>query len=480
MSVITVSGFAPRSHARRWWVLAIAAAAQFIYVADAFVVNVALPSIRADLAASTGEMEGIVVFYLLAYAALVVTGGRLGDIYGAKRVFIVGLSGFTVASLWCALAQSGGELVLARTVQGAAAALMVPQVLATIHRLFDGEERSRAFGVYGATLGLGAAFGFGLGGLLVSLDFASAGWRSIFFVNVPVGLPLIAAALRLMPAAPRKAEVSLDVRGAGVLFLTLLCLLGPVVLSHDITEPYWLLAVMAIGAVLLSVFWRTEGAIERRGGMPLVPIALLADRQLAMGFFAVLFFAFANLAFYLALTLYMQMGLHFSPLQSGSVVLPLALAFSLASRLATRRAQRRGVAALIEGCGIQIGGLILLAAAVTWGDTAPATLACLLVVFGVGQGMLMAPLYNFVLSKLPAGQAGSGAGMISMVQQIGNGTGIATIGAIYFPLQSRFSDRIAFMVAIIVLVAALAVTAALLRLIQQHAAARRGLSAAAC
>src|SRR4051794_29144368 len=160
---------------RRWWVLAIVVAAQFMFVVDAFVVNVAIPSIRADLHATTGEIQGVIVLYQIAFATLIIIGGRLGDIRGAKPVFLLGLAGFTIASLWSGLAHSGAELVMARAVQGAAAALMIPQVLATIHLLFRDAERGRAFGVYGFTLGFGAAFGFGLGGWLLALDVAQLG-----------------------------------------------------------------------------------------------------------------------------------------------------------------------------------------------------------------------------------------------------------------------------------------------------------------
>jgi predicted MFS family arabinose efflux permease len=386
---------------------------------------------------------------------------------------VTGLAGFTAASFWCGVTHGGGELVLARILQGAAAALMVPQVLATIHRQFEGEERSRAFGIYGATLGLGAAVGFELGGLLVSFDLAGMGWRSIFFVNVPVGLALILAALWLMPPAPRTADVNLDVAGAGVLFLTLLCLLGPLVLGRDLARPHWLLGVMIVGIALLAVFLRIESGVERRGGLPLVPLGLLANGPLLTGLAAVIFFAFANIAFYLALTIYMQVGLRYTPLQSGATVLPLALAFAAASRVLVRRAQRRGLPALIEGCGVQILGLLLVAGAVAWRPLEPAVLGTLLVVFGVGQAMVMAPLYNRVLGMIPATHAGSGAGILSMIQQIGNGAGVATIGAIYFALQSRYSDRIGFLAALAVLATALVATAALLRLLQsRHRAVR--------
>src|SRR6266550_8782794 len=189
---------------RRWWVLAIVVAAQFMFGVDAFIVNVAIPTIAAELHASAAQIEAVVAIYLIAYATLVVTGGRLGDIYGARNVFMSGVAGFTVTSLWCGLAQSGPELIAARLAQGATAALMVPQVLATLHLLFSDSSRARAFGIYGIVLGLAGAAGFALGGILVTLDLAGLGWRTVFFVNVPFGLLIVAASLRIMPSAPQR------------------------------------------------------------------------------------------------------------------------------------------------------------------------------------------------------------------------------------------------------------------------------------
>src|SRR6201986_4983533 len=183
------------SASRRWWVLATVVAAQFMFGVDAFVVNVALPTIARELRAGPAQIQAVIAIYLIAYATLVVTGGRLGDIYGTKRVFITGVLGFTLTSLWCGLAQSGPELILARLAQGATAALMVPQVLATLHLLFADHARSRAFGIYGIVLGLAGAAGFALGGVLVTLDLAGFGWRAVFFVNVPFGVMIIAAAI---------------------------------------------------------------------------------------------------------------------------------------------------------------------------------------------------------------------------------------------------------------------------------------------
>jgi MFS family permease len=185
----------PRPDSHRWWVLAVVVAAQFMFVVDAFIVNVAIPSIRTDLHATTAEVEAVIAIYQIAFATMVITGGRLGDIYGRKPMFIAGVVTFTLTSLWCGLATSGIELILARLAQGATAALMVPQVLATIHTLFPDAARARAVGIFGIALGLGGAAGFILGGWLVTLNIEGLGWRTVFFVNLPVGAAIVTAAL---------------------------------------------------------------------------------------------------------------------------------------------------------------------------------------------------------------------------------------------------------------------------------------------
>jgi EmrB/QacA subfamily drug resistance transporter len=450
-----------KRHDRRWWALGIVVAAQFMFVVDAFIVNVAIPSIRADLDATTGEIQGVIVLYQIAFAALIIIGGRLGDIRGSKPLFLSGLIGFTLASLWCGLAQSGTELVIARAAQGAAAALMIPQVLATIHLLFRDAERGRAFGVYGFTLGFGAAVGFELGGWLIALDVAGLGWRAIFFVNGPIGLALAGAALWLMPATSGRPGIRLDAIGAMVLFAALLCILGPLLLGADLGWAPWLFAVMAAGFLMLALMWPLERWVERRGKrMPLIPLALLRDRGFAIGLLVVFFFTFANISFYLMLTLYMQLGLKFSPLQSGTVVLPLAIAFAVTSRIAGPRAQRRGITALIEGCGVQIAGLAILGAAIA---LAPLPLALLLVIFGAGQAMVMAPLYALVLTKVPAAHAGSGGGVVSTLSQVGNASGVAVMGALYYAIQAAHPAYHALLACLAVLAVAIAVAAGLLR-----------------
>src|SRR4051794_2648655 len=224
----SITGDRSFANRRRWWSLVVVVTAQFMFVVDAFVVNVAVPSIRADLALSEAGIEAVIVIYQLAFATLVITGGRLGDLRGRRTVFLIGLLGFTAASVCCGLAGSGAELIVARLAQGSAAALMSPQVLATIHTLFPDEARARAFAVFGISLGLGAGLGYVLGGWLLALDLFGLGWRMIFFVNGPVGLAIAIGAWRLLPETLGRPDQRMDLRGAALLFLGLLGFVAPV------------------------------------------------------------------------------------------------------------------------------------------------------------------------------------------------------------------------------------------------------------
>jgi EmrB/QacA subfamily drug resistance transporter len=447
---------------RRWYALATVAAAQFLAVADAFIVNVAIPSIRADLHASGAEIQAIIAVYQIAYAALVITGGRLGDIFGRKRIFLTGVIGFTLASLWCGLALGAPMLIFARGVQGAAAAMMVPQVLASIHTLFPDAARARAFAIFGVAIGLGAAVGFIAGGWLVALNLAGMGWRSIFGVNVPIGIAIVIAALFLMPAMPRSTNTRLDLPGAAVLLAGLLGLIVPLMLGREFGWSWWVWVMMAAGAITLAAFLRLERAIERRGGMPLIDLALLDDRVFTAGTCATFCFFLGNLSFYFVLTLYLQNGLGFSAFNAALTVLPLAFAFVAGSRLGGGR--------LIEGCVVQALGLAataLLIATVRH-PTMPA-LMLPLVVFGYGQGTVLAPLFSTVLTNVRHAHAGSGAGILTTTQQIANGTGVVLVGAVYFAVQGSHEDRWAMLGALAALACTIVGTISFLYRMQPRA-----------
>jgi EmrB/QacA subfamily drug resistance transporter len=417
---------------RSWWALGVVVAAQFMFVVDAFVVNVAIPTIRRDLGATAGEMEAVLALYQVAYAASVITGSRLGDIYGRRRIFMIGVLAFTATSLWCGLASSGGELILSRAAQGVSAALMVPQVLATIHALFPDEGRHRAFAVFGIALGLGAAVGFAAGGWLVTLDLGGYGWRSIFLVNLPIGLCVAIAARFLMPRGERRPGTRLDLAGAAVLFVALVCLIGAVLAGHELRWVWWLWLIIAGGVVLLVFFLRLERWIERRGGLPLIDLVLLGNHGFLRGLAATSTFHFGNVSFYLLMTFFMQNSLGFTPLQSGLAVVPLALTFAIVSHRAGGWVARCGIGVLLAGCTIQLAGVAaLVAVATTLSHPGLTTMLLVLPIFGVGQAMVMAPLAGVVLGRVHTAHAGSGAGMFNTTQQGAGAAGVAVIGAVY-------------------------------------------------
>ena len=432
---------------RRWWVLATVCCAQFIFGVDALAVNVALPTIASELHASAAQLQAVMALYFVGYATLVVTGGRLGDIFGTRSVFFCGVLGFTLASLWCGCARSGAELVLARTVQGAMAALMIPQVLATIHVLFKDHSRSRAFGVYGIVLGLAGAGGFLLGGSLVTADVAGFGWRTIFFLNVPVGIAIIIATLWLMPAHVRRSGTRLDIPGAVVLFLGLLCLIGPLPWVRDLG---WSTVWICIGSGMLVLigFVRLEFRLAAHGGMPLVDIALFENASFMRGLCAVFFLFFANLSFYLVTSLYVQQVLRISPFVTGLLFVPPALIFVVASQHGVVRGKRGGVTALIEGCTVQLAGLVALALVVGLSAAPPLWLVTgAFVLYAYGQGLVFAPMSSAVLASVPVAAAGAASGMYATIVQGANAAGLAAVGAIYLTATGALSGPAALLAA---------------------------------
>jgi MFS family permease len=444
------------AESRRWWVLGIVVAAQFMFVMDAFIVNVALPTMARDLHAGASEIEAVIAVYLIAYATLIITGGRLGDIHGTKLIFVLGIAGFTLASLWCGFAQSGAELIVARLAQGATAALMVPQVLATIHVLFSDEARPKAFAIYGIVLGLGGAAGFLFGGVLVTLNILGLGWRSVFFVNVPFGVIIAAAAALTIPATPRRDGVRLDITGAAVLFVGLACMIGPLLFGRDFHWRLWVWEVMALGAAIVAGFVALERVIAAKGGLPLIDLALLADRAFTRGLSATFLFFFANLSFYLVMTLFMQTGLGIVPVNAGLALMPLALGFVVSSRQSAKRVAARGVRVLIEGCALQLAGLAGVVAVIEL-VTQPGLILLMLplAVFGYGQGFVMGPLSGVVLSTVPKSSAGSGSGLYGTVTQIANAVGVAVVGAVFFAFHDAGAVRVALLAALATVAVAL-------------------------
>lgn len=444
---------------RRHLCLAVVVAAQFMFVVDAFVVNVAIPSIRADLTVSEAGIEAVVALYQIAFATLVITGGRLGDLRGRRNVFLLGLLGFTAASIWCGLARSGGELIAARLAQGAAAALMSPQVLATIHTLYPDPARARAFAVFGISLGLGGAAGVMCGGWLLALNLFGLGWRLIFFVNGPIGLAIAIAAWRLLPAMRGRREQRMDLAGAALLFVGLLSVISPILCGRELHWAWWLGMIEAGGIVTLSLFLTWERRTERNGGQPLIDLGLLSDQVFLWGLLAALCFFAANMSFYFVLTLFLQNGLGLTPFHAGLTVLPLTVAFIVGSRVNGD---------IVRGCFIQIAGLAAIGGTIAaWPSAEAIALVPALVLFGYGQGRVMAPLFGAVLTNVRHAHAGAGSGILTTTQQIANASGVALIGLIYFAARGAGSADTAILTALVVLGALVLGSALALRSMQR-------------
>ncbi len=403
---------------------------------DFFIVNVALPTIDADLGASQPLLELVVSGYATAYALLLVLGGRLGDSVGRKRLFLLGMAAFTLTSLACGLAPTAVFLVVGRAAQGASAAMMVPQVLATIQAATTGERRSRALARYGATGGLAAVLGQVLGGLLVSANIDSLGWRPIFLVNVPIGLAGLVLASRYVPDTRHGEPAPIDGRGTLLLGLTMLALLVPLTEGRSLGWPAWTVALLVLSPLAAAAFCVVERRVERSGRTPLVPPSLLQHRSMRRGLLLAMPFFAGFGAFMFCYALLVQGSLHASALTAGLGLVPMAAAFLLASLSTSRLLARYGAKVLTAGGLLQAIGLIILAVTVWqgWPHLAVVDLSPGLVVAGAGQGLLMSPLFGVVLSQVPAAAAGAGSGVLTTTQQTALALGVATLGSLFLAL----------------------------------------------
>ncbi|MFJ8360861.1 MFS transporter [Streptomyces sp. NPDC093984] len=414
-------------------------AGAFLPIMDFFITNVALPSIDTSLHASAPSLQLVIAGYGVAYAALLVLGGRLGDRYGRHRLFLAALIGFVLASLVCGLAPSVGLLIAARIIQGATAALLVPQVLATFHHTLEGERKARALALYGATSGIAAVVGQLVGGLLVSADIAGASWRPIFLVNVPIGLMVLLVAARIVPATRSEHPVGIDLPGTVLFAATLVALLVPLTEGHSLGWPWWTWLLLALAVALGTLAYGVENRAERRGEVPLLPPSLLRLPSMSRGLVMVLAFSIGFGAFMFVFALTVQDGLHADALHGGLAILPMALLFFAGSVLAPRLISRFGRAAMSAGAVLQLAGLAWLVATllVDWPHVSLWAMAAPLALAGAGQSMLFAGLFRSVLADVPAHLGGIGSGALITLQQSGLALGVATLGTLYIGLAPR-------------------------------------------
>ncbi|MDX6258370.1 MAG: hypothetical protein QOH84_58 [Kribbellaceae bacterium] len=408
----------------------------FLPMLSFFIINVALPAIGSDLHANAGELQLVVGSYGIANATLLVVGGRLGDGFGRKRLFLLGIVGFTVMSLICAIAPTIGVLLAARVLQGAAAAAMTPQVLASISSLLTGEHRARAMAMFGVAGGSAAALGQILGGALVEANVFDLGWRAVFLVNVPVGLVAIAAAVKLLPETRADKAQRVDLVGAGLLALALVLLLLPLTEGRPLGWPAWTWASLAATIPAVALLGVHQHRSEKAGTSPLIPPSVLRLRPMLIGLIlAVGFFTtFGGFMFVFALATQGEAGM--SPLEGGLSLLPMSVGFLITSVYGPRLQQKYGAGLILRGWIVQSVGYAALAvvALTVWPDVTPWTLAIPMLIAGFGSGLVMVPLMGVVIGQVPAAQAGLGSGILLTSQQTCLALGAATVGTAYLSL----------------------------------------------
>jgi EmrB/QacA subfamily drug resistance transporter len=459
-----------RLRAHPWAPLPVVLIAPFVVVLDFFIVNVAIPSMQARLHAGSGAVEWVVAGYGLTFAIGLITGGRLGDRFGRRRMFSLGLLLFTIASGACGLAPSAAVLVGARIGQGLAAALLMPQALAIIGVIYDGARRVQAFSIYGMALGLAAVSGQLIGGALIQADPAGLGWRTVFLINIPVGVVGLLLAWQLVPESRASGTKGLDLTGASLVTLALTAIVLPLIEGRSQGWPLWTWLSLAVSPLLLLGFTCHQRWLGRRGGNPLLHPQLFRERAFTVGLIAQLAFFSSMASFFLVFALYLQQGRGLSPLKAGLVFTILAAAYLVASARAPQLTQRFGRRLPILGGMVLAAGHGLLAGTVVDVGTGHSVglLAPALLLIGAGMGLVLTPLTSTVLANLAPQNAGAASGALSTMQQVGNALGVAITGVIFFgSIKHGYSH--AFEISLAELTAVSLVVAACSRLLPRHA-----------
>ena len=429
---------------KRWLALTVVLVAAFMDLLDVTIVNVAIPSIQRNLNAGYSEIQWVAAGYTLAFAAGLITGGRLGDIYGRKLIFLIGVIGFTVASTLSGVATDPQFLIGARVLQGAMAALMVPQILAIIQATFPQGERGKVVGMYGAIAGLALVCGPIVGGLLVQYNIFGLHWRSIFLVNVPVGVLGIIATFAFVRESKSETAKKLDIGGVILCAVGVLLLVYPLTEGRELRWPVWTWVMIAGSVVVLAGFVLYCREVARRGGSPLLPLDLFRARSFAAGFATNLVFNLATGAFFLMFTLYMQIGLGWTPIHAGLTGIPYSVGLSIAAAMSVQYlAPSLGRYTLIMG-GIllALATLLLIGTTARYGATIHSwEMIPALLLMGGGVGLIVAPLIDFALTDVPTSEAGSASGGINMTWQIGTTIGIALVGVIFLSPLSPQAGR---------------------------------------
>jgi EmrB/QacA subfamily drug resistance transporter len=440
MSTTTISTTPPRAVSARtsptvWLGFIVVLAAAVMDLLDSTIAQTAAPAIRRELGGSYTQLEWISAAYTLAMSVSLLLGSRLGDLFGRRRVLLVSLGGFTTASALCAAAPNPTTLIAARAVQGAVAALMVPQGFGLIRELFGDEGQQRAFAVFGPVMGLAAVAGPLVGGGLIDLNVAGSGWRAIFLVNVPLGLAAIAAGRRYLPrVTPSAAGKRLDVPSVVLAMAGGVALIYPLIQGREHGWPMWCFALIAAGLITLAVFGRLQTRRAGQGRTPLVEPSILRRRPCVAGLAVVIGFIGAMGGMVIALNVMYQTGLGFSPLECGVATVSIPLAAIGGSITSSMLLARLGRTTMHIGIVVMAGGLVAVNLVLRdqGGGLSAWTVAAPLFVTGFGMGMVFVPMFDVILAGVAPSELGSASGLLESIQQLAMSLGIAAVGTVLF------------------------------------------------
>ncbi|MDN5930162.1 MAG: MFS transporter [Pseudonocardia sp.] len=461
----------PPAYRLRWLALVAVLTAEVMDLIDAVVVGIAAPSIRADLGGDSTVIQWVAAAYTLAFAVGLITGGRLGDLYGRRRMFLVGLVGFVGMSALCGLATSPEMLVTSRVLQGLFGAVLIPQAFGIIKTMFPPHELAAAMGSFGPVIGLAAVGGPILGGALIAWDLGGAGWRTIFLINVPIGLACLALAWRTVPEShaahgPRLDPVGMLLVSAGLVMLVL-----PLVEGRALGWPAWVLALLVASAPVLVLFGVHQVRRSRAGRSPLVEPGLFASRAFSAGMAVSIVFFAAMTGLIFALGLYLQLALGFTPLEAALTQAPWALGSAVGAVLSGAVLGRYGRPVLQSGAVLMAAGVggVLLALGLTGGVVTGWQLAPGLLLCGIGMGLLITLLFSIVLAGVGVDVVGSGSGVLNAVQQLGAASGVAVLGTVFFGRFEAGDPLGAFSTVLWAVTALILLAGALAALLPRHA-----------
>lgn len=457
--------------------------AAFMLLADTSIVNVAIPSLQRGLGASVSDVQLVLAGYVVAYAVMLITGGRLGDLYGRRRMFLIGAVSFTLASLCCGLSQGPGELIASRVWQGLSAAVLYPQVIATLHIAISPERRGRAFALLGAVVSSATIVGPIIAGLLIAVNVAGLQWRPIFLINIPVGVVLIALAPDMVPAH-KGQRLRLDYAGSLTLILLLVALLLPLTIGRDRGWPWWGWLLLMCTPALLAVFLWLESALERRRKSPLLRPGLWTDPAFRLALALYLVYFSAVVPFFLYFSITVQYGLGYGALATAVAVAPYAVGSTITSLWSSRIVLRfNALRTILAGCIICVIGSAFMIATIGWnssGRNFGLAMVPTMMFTGLGLGLVLGPLLNFVLARVRNDDSGAVSGVLSTAQQLGSSLGVAVIGLAFFRgfhgnlTSLEFSAlRIDMMLGLVVVVTAFVLASALVWLIARRSNADR-------